>query len=126
RIEAAGAMFVSASESWDASTPSGRLHRTMLAVFAGFEREQIIERTSRGLHAVARMGYWPGGPPPYGFCIESVAGTKHKQLALDVDEAAVVRLAVDLLIDGQPTKEVADRLNADGTRPRRARRRTHQ
>ena len=126
RIEAAGAMFLSASESWDASTPSGRLHRTMLAVFAGFEREQIIERTSRGLHAVASMGYWPGGPPPYGFRIESVEGTKHKRLALDDDEAAVVRLAADMLIDGRTTKEVADRLNADGMRPRRAKRWTHQ
>lgn len=42
------------SEPWDASTPAGRLQRTMLAVFAGYEREQIIERTSRGLRAVAR------------------------------------------------------------------------
>ena len=125
QLEAAGAMFVSASESWDASTPSGRLHRTMLAVFAGFEREQIIERTSRGLRAVAKMGYWPGGPPPYGFAIEAVEGTKHKRLAVDPDEAAAVRLAVDLLIAGQTTQEVADRLNAEGIPRRKAARWTY-
>ncbi|MDQ3790544.1 MAG: recombinase family protein [Actinomycetota bacterium] len=113
QIEASGAMLVSASEAWDASTPSGRLHRTMLAVFAGFEREQIIERTSRGLRAVAKMGYWPGGPPPYGFTIEAVEGTKHKRLAQNDDEAATVRLAVDMLIAGKTTQEVADRLNAE-------------
>lgn len=120
QIEAAGAMLLSASESWDASTPSGRMHRTMLAVFAGFEREQIIERTSRGLRSVVKMGYWPGGPPPYGFKVEPVEGTKHKRLVLDDQEAAAVRLAVDLLIDGCTTQEVADRLNAEGYTRRKA------
>jgi site-specific DNA recombinase len=125
QIEAAGAMLLSASEPWDATTPAGRLQRTMLAVFAGFEREQIIERTSRGLRAVARMGYWPGGPPPYGFAVEPVEGTKHKRLAVNEVEARAVRLAVDMLIEGKTTQEVADRLNAEDAPRRKAARWTH-
>lgn len=126
QIEAAGAMFLSASESWDAATSSGRLHRTMLAVFAGFEREQIIERTSRGLRAVAKMGYWPGGPPPYGFSIEPVPNTKHKHLVVAESEAAAIRLAVDMIVDeGSTTEQVAARLNAEGYKRRRAARWTH-
>jgi DNA invertase Pin-like site-specific DNA recombinase len=120
-----GVRFVSLGESFDSSTAAGRLMRTMLGGFAQFERDRIRDRMMDGQRQVAIAGYWPGGPPPYGFRVEAVDGTKHKRLAIDEDEATVVRLAVEMLINGATTSDVANLLNAEGARPRRAKRWTH-
>lgn len=51
-----GAAFRSLREAWaDTTTPIGRLAVTILAGFAEFDREQILERTAEGrAHAQAR------------------------------------------------------------------------
>ena len=101
--------------------------RQINGVFSELERRKIRERTMRGVDAVVSKGYWAGGPPPYGFRVEPVEGTKHKRLAIDVDEASTLRTAVDALVDeGVTTGEVADRLNALGGRSRTGRRWTHR
>jgi site-specific DNA recombinase len=69
----------------DTSTASGRLFRNILASFAEFERDSIVERTSRGLRVRARKGQWAGGPPPYGYHLTPGG------LEEDPIEAAVVR-----------------------------------
>src|SRR5687767_8711401 len=66
--------FVSLGESFDSSTSAGRLMRTMLGGFAQFERDRIRDRMMDGQRQVATAGYWPGGPPPYGFRVEAIEG----------------------------------------------------
>ena len=61
-----GVRFASVAEAIDSSTASGRLLRNVLGAIAEFEREAIVERTSAGLRAVARDGWWPGVPRPTG------------------------------------------------------------
>lgn len=112
-----GVVFVSVAESFDSSTPAGRLQRNMLGSFAEFERDQIRERTSGGLAAVARDGYWPGGPPPLGFDLQKDG--RHSRLVIDEVEAGMIRKAVSLLLDeGQTTWQAAATLNALGQFPR--------
>jgi len=119
-----GVAFVSVAESFDSSTSGGRLLRNMLGSFAEFERDQIRERTSAGLAAVARDGYWPGGPPPLGFLL--VKDGRHTRLAIDEVEAEMIRRAVALVVDeGQTTWEAAATMNALGYKPRRSEHWTH-
>lgn len=116
--------FASVAEAIDSSTPSGRLLRNVLGAIAEFEREAIIERTSSGLRAVARGGWWPGGPAPYGYRVEREG--HRSRLVIDDNEAAVIRIAVECLVDRRMTTwQAAAELNVLGQHPRRSLRWTH-
>ena len=116
--------FASVAEAIDSSTPSGRLLRNVLGAIAEFEREAIIERTSSGLRAVARGGWWPGGPPPYGYQIERV--NNRSRLVINDREADVIRTAIVCIVDRRMTTwQTAAELNTLGLQPRRAARWTH-
>lgn len=121
-----GVAIVSVSENIDGSTATGQAFRALLGVFANLERDMIVERTTLGLRSIAGGGYWPGGPPPYGFRIVAVDGTTHKRLEEDPMEAETIRTAVALLVDeGLTTRQAAHRLNALGYVPRRAKKWAH-
>lgn len=116
--------FASVAEAIDSSTASGRLLRNVLGAIAEFEREAIIERTSSGLRAVARGGWWPGGPPPYGYRVQRDAN--RSRLLIDDHEAAILRFAIECLVDRRMTTwQTAAELNALGHTPRRSPRWTH-
>ncbi|WP_431808732.1 recombinase family protein [Lysinibacillus sphaericus] len=54
--------FVSISDAFDTSTPTGRAMFGMLAVFAEFERDVIQQRTQAGLEAARKRGRTGGRP----------------------------------------------------------------
>jgi DNA invertase Pin-like site-specific DNA recombinase len=108
-----GVQFVSVHEAFDSLGPAGRLQRNILSSVAQYEREQMLERSRSGLRAKVKAGWWPGGPPPFGFRLERVG--RHLRLTIDEQEAAVLRRAVDLLVDENlSTIEAAAILNAEG------------
>lgn len=117
-----GIRLVSVAEAFDSATASGRLQRNILGSFAEFEREQIRERTSSGVASVARQGFWPGGPPPFGWSVVADAHQPHRsRLVINEVEAAALRVAVDgIVIERLSTGEVAARLNDLGIPPRKA------
>ncbi len=59
--------FISITERFDTSTPSGRLLRNIMLTFAQFERELTSERTKDKLLERARKGMWNGGSVPFGY-----------------------------------------------------------
>ncbi len=59
--------FISITERFDTSTPSGRLLRNVMLTFAQFERELTSERTKDKLLERANKGMWNGGSIPYGY-----------------------------------------------------------
>lgn len=121
-----GIAFVSVAESIDSSTPSGRFLRTLLSGAAEFERDMILERTTAGLRSKAASGRWPGGPAPYGFELLD-KGTGSARLGINEDEAAVLRRAVELIVDeGHTTWSTARVLNQLGLPPRKSARWVHQ
>lgn len=123
-LDELGVRFTSVAEAIDSTSISGRLLRNILGSIAEFERETIIDRTSSGLRSVAREGWWPGGPPPYGYTVEKVGA--RSRLVVNEREASVIRFAYDGLVRRQlSTWRVADELNALGDMPRRAARWTH-
>jgi putative DNA-invertase from lambdoid prophage Rac len=61
-LEHLGVGFVSLTEALDLTTPAGRAMAGLLAVFAGFEREIIAERTRAGLAYARQNGKRLGRP----------------------------------------------------------------
>ena len=53
--------FISVTERFDTSTPSGRLLRNIMLTFAQFERELTSERTKDKMLERAIKGMWNGG-----------------------------------------------------------------
>lgn len=61
--------LISATESFDTSTPIGNAMIFILMVFAQMERETIILRGTDNYYKRLREGVWPGGRAPFGFDI---------------------------------------------------------
>ncbi|WP_456789757.1 recombinase family protein [Cellulomonas sp. P5_C5] len=120
QLTAQGVTFRSVTEAIDTGSTSGRAMTGMLGVFAQMERDLIRERTRSGVNAKVRAGGWGGGQePPYGY---RIAGSgRDAKLAVDDREAALVRQALEMILDQQLSAlQTAVRLNALGMTPRHA------
>jgi site-specific DNA recombinase len=100
-----------------------RLLVQMQGVIAEYERAKIIERTRRGKAHKLRSGdVLPySAEAPYGYAIVRVGETRKRVVVIDAVEAENVRTMYRwVLEEGMSARAVAKRLNAQGTRPRRA------
>ena len=61
-FESLGVDLIAVDQSFDTSTPSGRLLFHVLGAIAEFERDLIVERTRAGVEAARRRGRHPGRP----------------------------------------------------------------
>ena len=121
RLEAAGAVFVSVTQSFNTATSMGRLTLHMLLSFAQFEREVTAERIRDKVAASKRKGLWMGGRVPLGYEKDG------RTLCINEAEAETVRTLYALYRKHETLRQVkaeADRLRlrtkqrftADGTR----------
>lgn len=60
RLDRAGVAFVSVTEAFDFSTPSGRLFLTMIGAFAEWYLGNLAQEISKGKKERARQGGWNG------------------------------------------------------------------
>jgi site-specific DNA recombinase len=84
-LDAAGASFVSVTQSFNTTTSMGRLTLNVLLSFAQFEREVTGERIRDKIAASKRKGMWMGGPVPLGYDV------RDRKLAINEGESATVR-----------------------------------
>lgn len=61
-----GVLLQSMTEAIDNRTPHGRFSLVMLCGVAGYERDNIVERSIEGTNRLAREGAWLGGIVPFG------------------------------------------------------------
>ena len=121
RLEAAGAVFVSVTQSFNTATSMGRLTLHMLLSFAQFEREVTAEWIRDKVAASKRKGLWMGGRVPLGYekdgrtlCInEAEAKTVRTLYALYRKHGTLRQVKAEADRLGLLTKQ---RLAADGTR----------
>jgi len=92
--------FISITERFDTSTPSGRLLRNIMLTFAQFERELTSERTKDKLLERAQKGMWNGGSIPYGYKVAD------KRLVPDEQKAQKSRLIFSLFTSTGSLAEV--------------------
>lgn len=83
-------------------TPEGRLNKNLRAMLAEYEREKIKQRMWRGrLRKIKNGDIINHEHPPFGYRNVIVDGKR--QLAVDEDEAKVVRLVFQLYLEGDDT-----------------------
>lgn len=86
-----GVKYISATESIDTTTETGRLVTKILAIFAEFERNTIRERVTDAYHNLAEQGVYLGGKVPYGYRLSDDKDDKRKFLLVEECEARQVK-----------------------------------
>ena len=105
--------FASATESFDTSTPNGRLMMGILVSFAQMERENIQQRVKDNYYYRIHDGRWAGGPAPFGYKNTKING--FPTLEPIKDELDIVREAFfRYTVKKSSLFNVANELNSKG------------
>jgi len=97
--------FISVTERFDTSTPSGRLLRNIMLTFAQFERELISERTKDKMLQRAQKGMWNGGTVAFGYKSEN------KKLIIDNPYSKIVQTIYEHYISGINVANISCKTN---------------
>jgi DNA invertase Pin-like site-specific DNA recombinase len=101
----------------DTSSPSGKLFLTLLAAFAEFEREMILERTAAGRARRKAEGLLHGGPRMFGTVGIGPTAVSEEQAE---EEAELLHEAARRLVDGGDNlSQIVEDWNARGLVPLR-------
>jgi len=101
-------VFISVTERFDTSTPSGRLLRNIMLTFAQFERELVSERVKDKMLQRATKGMWNGGGVPFGYKREN------KKLVIVENEAKIVKNIYETYISTGSLVNVYNKLIKSG------------
>lgn len=104
-VEAVGGAVYSARENIDGSTPSGRLHRNLLASIAQHELEDRSAGFERAAKAAVERGIWQRRQTPRGYSRDP----KTRRLAPNA-QAGEVRQAAQDFLAGRRVVEIAGKL----------------
>jgi len=116
-LEAQGVLLASATEVWDFTTPHGRAHFHILAVFAQWYSDNLSAETKKGKQQRALEGKY-NGRLPFGY------RKGPEGLAVVVpEEAEVIRMAFEAYsTGGYSDQKIADLMNEQGLPTRTGRR----
>ncbi len=106
-LDAAGASFVSITQSFNTTTSMGRLTLNVLLSFAQFEREVTGERIRDKIAASKKKGMWMGGPVPLGYDVLD------RKLVVNDSEADTVRHIMRRYLAVGSVRALADELSRD-------------
>lgn len=95
RLQNAGGEFASVVETFDTTTPMGRLMILIVASFAEMESDMKRERTQSWNDHLTANGSAPLGPRPYGY-----VRTGSHELTIDPVEADLIREAAAHILKG--------------------------
>ena len=107
------ANLISLKESFDTSTPSGKLFFTIIAAMAEWEREEIVDRINASVETRAKKGKVMGGIP-YGYQRKG-----KDDIELHPEESVVRKKMYELYLQNQRYGTVARILNKEGYRTKR-------
>lgn len=114
QLRAHGRQVVSVAEPDVVSDdPTRVLVRHVLGAIAQYERGVIRGRMLAGKQAKANRGGYVGGAPRFG------RRAHDRELVVDPDEHATLQRMVELRADGMSLRSIAERLDAEGRKPKR-------
>jgi len=101
---------------FDLDDPSDAFTSSVLGAAHALEQAMRTAKMKAGLRRTAEAGFWPGGPPPFGYRIaDDPEGSKHRVLAIDDQQLAALRRAFHLVVnDGLTVYAATPILNAEG------------
>lgn len=116
KLDAAGASFVSVTQSFNTATSMGRLTLNVLLSFAQFEREVTAERIRDKIAASKRRGLWMGGNVPLGYEPDG------RTLKINEDDARTIRALFAIYLEHASLIETTREAERAGlrSRPRKA------
>ncbi len=112
RLDAAGASFVSVTQSFNTATSMGRLTLNMLLSFAQFEREVTAERIRDKIAASKKKGLWMGASVPIGYDADG------RSLRINDAEAETIRTIFRVYLEQGSIRAVKEVCDARGFRTR--------
>jgi site-specific DNA recombinase len=97
-------------------TPSGKLLEGIIEVIDEFYSANLSQDVTRGMRESASRGFYPGGPPPFGYRRLKVQDGSVQRVKLEPDPttAPVVERIFKECLAGQGLIEIARGLNHDG------------
>ncbi|WP_210130097.1 recombinase family protein, partial [Staphylococcus sp. GDX8P54P] len=102
--------FFSLSERMEVNTSSGKLMLQILASFAEFERNNIVDNIFMGQTIRAQEGYYQGNLP---LAYDKVPYNKH-ELMINQHEANIVKYIFESYAKGHGYRKIANALNHKG------------
>lgn len=107
-LEKLGIKLISVTESFDTSTPIGKMMLMLIASFAEMERSNIQQRVKDNMKELAKSGKWSGGTTPLGYINVKIQenGKNNPYLKLDNDKAALVQEIYDYYINCKSMHQV--------------------
>ena len=105
-----GVNFVSVTEHFNTTDPTGRMFLGILITFAQYEREVIAERIRDKVAAAKRRGKYCGGPAILGYDVDR----ENKKLLVNPDEAPLVRHIFRRFTQLASARKLAQELNEQG------------
>lgn len=114
--------FISVSDTFDTSTPNGKIFMGMMVMFSEFERNLITERITDNMIFLAKSGRWLGGTCPTGYCSVKISGdtkndgmirTQHK-LEIIPEEAEIIKLIFNKYVEEKSLTKVVSYLLRNG------------
>ena len=112
RFNEKGVSFVSVTQHFNTTDPTGRMFLGILITFAQYEREVIAERIRDKVTAAKRRGKYCGGPAILGYDVDR----EQKKLIANPDEAPLVQHIFRRFTQLSSAKELAAELNEQGYR----------
>ncbi len=113
-----GVDVVSATEpSEGRDDPAGEFVVHLIGLLATMERKQIALRVKMGMRTRTSNGLWHGGPVPYGYAYDRIAG----KLVPEPAEAAVVRRIFESYESAGRIHRVKESLSQEGLTDRKGR-----
>ena len=112
RFNEKGISFVSVTQHFNTTDPTGRMFLSILITFAQYEREVIAERIRDKVAAAKRRGKYCGGPAVLGYDVDR----ERKKLLVNPAEAPLVKHIFRRFTQLASARAVATELNRQGYR----------
>ena len=112
RFNQTGVSFVSVTQHFNTTDPTGRMFLGILITFAQYEREVIAERIRDKVAAAKRRGKYCGGPAILGYNVDR----EKKKLLVNPEEAPLVQHIFRRFTQLASAKSLAAELNEQGYR----------
>ncbi len=118
-LDRAGVSLIYLDMEVDRTTDAGWMMDGMLELFDEMKSRQTAVDTKRSLMRNAEMGYYTGGPAPYGYVsVQAPDNPKRKRLIPVPEEAGRILEIFSLRLQGLGAKGIAVRYNNMGVRYR--------